>query len=231
MVDAVAKAAGAALGDVRRAAMLCGNLPAVAQVALSGGALDAFHLEVGRALAPMLAQSARSVAEALEELGDGGPVAFEAKLDGARIQIHKRETEHGPEVRLFTRSLDDVTARLAPVAVDVARWPARSLVADGEILWFAFHGDAEREAEARPLPFQETASRFASHAAPAERPSIYLFDLLRLDDVDLIDHPNTERGGAGVVSTGPSRTPARRSSSRGGSRPTRRRRRRSSRAW
>ena len=124
--------------------MLRGDLPAVAAAAMGGGsaALAAFRLEVGCALAPMLAQSASSVEEAFEDLG--APAAFEAKLDGARIQIHK----HGDEVRLFTRSLDDVTARLRHVAADVARWPVDSLVADGEILWFAFAGETRGGATA-----------------------------------------------------------------------------------
>ena len=196
MSDAIAAAAGVAASEVRRATMLRGDLAAVASAAMRGGsaALAAFRLEVGCALAPMLAQSASSVEEALEELG--APAAFEAKLDGARIQIHKREGE----VRLFTRSLDDVSARLAHVAADIARWPVASLVADGEILWFAFAG-GEDEA-ARPLPFQETASRFArtanEEAAPpsGERPSIFLFDALHVDGVDLLDRPNAERRAA-----------------------------------
>jgi DNA ligase-1 len=101
-------------------------------------------------------------------------------------------------VRLFTRSLDDVTTRLGHVAADVARWPVPSLVADGEILWFAFAGDDEGT---RPLPFQETASRFArsTTGAPpsrAERPSIFLFDALHVDGVDLLDLPNAERRAA-----------------------------------
>jgi DNA ligase-1 len=194
MSDAIAAAAGVAATEVRRATMLRGNLPEVAAAAMSGGsaALAEFRLEVGCALAPMLAQTASSVEEAIAELG--GPIAFEAKLDGARIQIHK----NGSDVRLFTRSLDDVTARLAHVAADVARWPAASLVADGEILWFAFSA----ETEARPLPFQETASRFARNAG-SDAPSIFLFDLLHLDGVDLLDHPNAGRRAAleGLVSS------------------------------
>ncbi|MBX3226533.1 MAG: ATP-dependent DNA ligase [Labilithrix sp.] len=188
MLDAVAKAAGVPVATVRRATMLRGDLPAVAAAAMEGGApaLASFRLEVGCALAPMLAQTAGSVAEALSDLG--APAAFEAKLDGARIQIHK----HGEEVRLFTRSLDDVTARLARVAAEVARWPAPSLVVDGEILWFAFAG---KDAPERPLPFQETASRFASGAGE-ERPSIFLFDALHVDGVDLLDLPNAERRAA-----------------------------------
>jgi DNA ligase-1 len=195
MSDAIATAAGVTASEIRRATMLRGDLPAVAAAAIRGGSasLAAFRLEVGRALAPMLAQTASSVEEALEELGV--PAAFEAKLDGARIQIHKL----GTEVRLFTRSLDDVTARLGHVAADVAHWPAASLVADGEMLWFAFAG--EDEGSARPLPFQETASRFARSASDApppstERPSIFLFDVLHVDGVDLLDRPNAERRAA-----------------------------------
>ena len=188
MVDAIAKASGVTAAEVRRATMLRGNLPVVADAAMRGGseALAAFRLEVGCALAPMLAQSARSVEEAIAELG--GEAAFEAKLDGARIQIHKR----GSEVRLFTRSLDDVTERLAHVAADVATWPVNSLVVDGEILWFAFHSATETE---RPLPFQETASRFA-RSGHDERPSIFLFDVLHADGVDLLDQPNAVRRAA-----------------------------------
>jgi DNA ligase-1 len=197
MSDAVAAAAGVAASEVRRATMLRGDLAAVAEAAMQGGstALAAFRLEVGCALAPMLAQTASSIPEALEELGC--PAAFEAKLDGARIQIHKR----GEEVRLFTRSLDDVTERLAHIAADIARWPVSSLVADGEILWFAFAGDGEADA-ARPLPFQETASRFARSASddlpqrPGERPAIFLFDALHVQGVDLIDRPNADRRAA-----------------------------------
>jgi DNA ligase-1 len=187
MSDAIAIAAGVKANEVRRATMLRGDLPVVAAAAMRGGsdALAAFRLEVGCALAPMLAQTASSVDEALAELG--APAAFEAKLDGARIQIHKR----GDEVHLFTRSLDDVTTRLAHVAADVARWQVSSLVADGEILWFAFNGEEQAE-QARPLPFQETASLFA-RSGHEERPSIYLFDVLHVDGVDLLDRPNAER--------------------------------------
>jgi DNA ligase 1 len=196
MSDAIATAAGVTASEVRRATMLRGDLPQVADAAMRGGsaALAAFRLEVGCALAPMLAQTASSVEEALADIG--APAAFEAKLDGARIQIHKR----GTEVRLFTRSLDDVTARLGHIAADVASWPVPSLVGDGEILWFAFAGDDKGE-RARPRPFQETASRFARSKSDAplpsaEQPSIFLFDLLHLDGVDLLDRPNAERRAA-----------------------------------
>jgi len=201
MLDAIAAASGVEIATVRRATMLRGDPSVVAAAAMEGGAeaLAAFRLEVGCALAPMLAQTARTAEEALGDLG--APAAFEAKLDGARIQIHKR----GDEVRLFTRSLDDVTVRLAHIAKDVARWPVASLVADGEILWFAFAGGSEDDA--RPLPFQDTASRFAranseadesagTSPARSERPAIFLFDLLHMNGVDYLDRPNVERRAA-----------------------------------
>src|SRR5947208_2326697 len=108
MADAIAAAAQIPAAAVRRAAMLGGELPAVAAAGLAGGtaALDAFTLRVGRPIGPMLAQTAAGVTQALEKLG--GTAIFEAKLDGARVQVHRA----GNHVTVYTRSLDDVTARL-----------------------------------------------------------------------------------------------------------------------
>src|SRR5207245_3143109 len=108
MADAVAVAAQIPAAAVRRAAMLGGALPTVAAAGLSGGtaAVDIFTLQVGRPVGPMLAQTATGVDEALEKIG--GAAIFEAKLDGARVQIHRA----GDQDTVYTRSLDDVTARL-----------------------------------------------------------------------------------------------------------------------
>ena len=148
MTDAVAKAAGIPPAAVQRAAMLGGDLPAVAAAALSGGAaaLDAFTLRVGRPVGPMLAQTATSVTDALER--HGGATIFEAKLDGARVQIHRS----GDEVTVYTRSLDDVTARLPEVVAATLALPVTELIADGEAI--ALRPDN------RPHRFQVTASRF-----------------------------------------------------------------------
>src|SRR5262245_5314814 len=104
MEDALAKAAGVPLAALRRAAMLSGDLPATGVAALGEGevALARVGLELFRPVQPMLADSAEDVPEALEELGRA---AFEHKLDGARVQVHKA----GGEVRIFTRLLNDVT--------------------------------------------------------------------------------------------------------------------------
>jgi DNA ligase-1 len=186
MADAVAKAAGIPTAAVQRAAMLGGDLPAVAAAALSGGAiaLEAFTLRVGRPVGPMLAQTATSVADALER--HGGTTIFEAKLDGARVQIHRS----GDSVTVYTRSLDDVTARLPEVVAATLALPVRSLIADGEAI--ALRPDG------RPHRFQVTASRFGRSvdvaAAQVAQPlSVFFFDILHCDGVDLLDAPTTDR--------------------------------------
>jgi DNA ligase-1 len=184
--DAIAKAAAVPAAEIRRAAMLGGDLPAVAAAALTGGtaALARFQLQVGRPVGPMLAQTATSVDDALMRLGDRG--AFEAKLDGARVQIHR----DGSDVGIFTRSLDDVTARLPEVVEAVLALPVRTLVADGEAIAL--------RADGRPQPFQVTAARFGrkvdvTAAREAQPIHAFVFDLLHLDGTDLIDRPACER--------------------------------------
>lgn len=190
MVEAVAKAADVPAADVRRAAMLGGALASVAEAVLTGGAaaLEQFRLQVGRPIGPMLAQTATDVDDALTRLG--GRAAFESKLDGARVQVHR----DGDAVSIFTRTLDDVTARLPEIVEAVRALPATTLVADGEAI--AFRPDG------RPHRFQVTASRFGRSAPkaasftegePAARDelplSIVFFDLLHLDGTDLLDAP------------------------------------------
>jgi DNA ligase 1 len=186
MADAVARAADVPAADVRRAAMLGGDLPAVAADALSRGAdaLAAYRLLVGRPVGPMLAQTATGVADALERLG--GEAVFEAKLDGARVQIHR----DGTDVSIYTRSLDDVTARLPEVVEATLVLPVTTLIADGEAI--ALRPDG------RPHKFQVTASRFGRsvdiEAARDVQPlSVFYFDLLHVDGSDLLDAPLVER--------------------------------------
>ncbi|WP_396926955.1 ATP-dependent DNA ligase [Mycolicibacterium sp.] len=186
MADAVAKAAGLPAATVRRAAMLGGDLPAAAASALTGGAeaLDEFTLRVGRPVGPMLAQTAAGVTDALERLS--GDAIFEAKLDGARVQIHRS----GDDVTVYTRSLDDVTARLPEVVDAALALPVTTLIADGEAI--ALRSDN------RPHRFQVTASRFGRSvdvaAARAAQPlSVFFFDILHLDGVDLLDEPTHAR--------------------------------------
>lgn len=182
MADAVAKAAGIPAAEVRRAAMLAGDLPAVAAAALTDGraALAAFQLQVGRPVGPMLAQTATDVADALERLG--GTAVLEAKLDGARVQIHRK----GSDVSVYTRSLDDVTHRLPEVVEATLALPATELIADAEAI--ALRPDG------RPHPFQVTAARFGRRTPNDLEPlSVFFFDLLHVDGRDLLDLPTDQR--------------------------------------
>ena len=152
LTDAVARAAGVPLADVRRALMLRGDLGAVADGrARAAGDLGAFRLEVGRPLQPMLASTAPDVAAALEKTG---PAAVEWKLDGARIQVH-RSGSRGRGVHADARRGD---ARGCP-RWSRRRWRCRSssIVLDGEAI--ALRPDG------RPHPFQVTGSRFGTRDA------------------------------------------------------------------
>jgi DNA ligase-1 len=188
VVDAVAAAAGLPPRDVRRAVMLRGAVAPVAVAALTAGdeGLRQFRLEVGRPVQPMLAQPATGIAEAIERLGSA---AVEWKLDGVRVQVHRA----GDDIRVFTRTLDDVTARVPEVTAAVRALPVHSVVLDGETIALTSDG--------RPRPFQVTSSRVAS--APdvgAVRDSVPLtcmfFDVLHVDGRDLLTEPAGRRAEA-----------------------------------
>jgi DNA ligase-1 len=188
MADAVAAAFGVRAESVRRAAMLSGDLARVASALRAEGqaGLSAFHLRLFQPLGPMLAQSAAGTSEALGALGTA---IFDYKLDGARIQAHKS----GDEVRLYTRSLQDVTARAPDVVQLVRELPAHSAILDGEVLSLRPDG--------RPQPFQITMRRFGSKLGSeqllSELPlTPFFFDLLHADGEDFIDRPARERRAA-----------------------------------
>ncbi len=188
MLDAVAQAAGLPAADVRRAHMLCGDLGRVATAGLLGGAaaIAGFRIEVFVPLQPMLAQTAQTVAEASERLGEA---VFETKLDGVRVQAHKR----GDEVRVYTRKLHDATAGVPEIVEAVRALPVESAILDGEVLGLGPDG--------KPVPFQETMSRFATRRnVRAARATLTLrpvwFDVLYLNGEELIDTPQRDRSAA-----------------------------------
>jgi DNA ligase 1 len=202
MTEAIGRAAGVPTEEVRRAFLLAGSLPEVARAVLSAGttrateetegtegaaldgaamaALRAFGLQVGRPLRPMLASSAATVSDALARLP--APAAVEWKVDGIRIQVHR----DGPGVRVFTRTLDDITSRVPEIADAALALDARAAVLDGEAVALTPDG--------RALPFQVTASRTGTQVDVArQRRDVpltpFFFDLLHLDGTDLIDEP------------------------------------------
>jgi DNA ligase-1 len=178
VLDAVATAADVPAAAVRRAFMLSGRLPETAAAALAGGveALQAARLQVGRAVRPMLASPGSSLDAALADLGTDVTVEF--KLDGARIQVHK----DGDVVRVWTRTLREVTDGVPELVDRVRALPCDTAVLDGETL--ALDDDG------RPRAFQDTMSRFGSDATDeGVLLSPFFFDLLHLDGRDLLDEP------------------------------------------
>lgn len=184
-LEGVAAAAGVPAAALRRAVMLDGSLPRVGAAVLAEGAeaLGAVTLRVGQPVQPMLAGTAPSVAEAVAALG---PCAVEEKLDGIRVQVHRE----GDDVRVYTRSLDEITGRLPEVAALALTLPGDRFILDGEVI-----GEG---ADGRPVPFQEIASRVGSRldvaAARQTLPvSAYFFDVLAAGDDVLLDLPVRER--------------------------------------
>ena len=185
LVEAVADAARLPADQVRRAVMLAGEAASVASAALIEGqaGLARFRLQPLSPVQPMLAQPAQDMDEAIALLGEA---ALEYKLDGARVQIHKDDSE----VRVFSRRLHDVTARLPEIADAVLGLPSRNLILDGEVV--ALHKAS------RPLPFQVTMRRFGRKSDVDQMRetlplSVFLFDCLYRDDDTLIDRPARER--------------------------------------
>ena len=154
--------------------------------------LEAIALTVLRPVQPMLASTAEDVAGAMEASTGNSPAltSVEWKLDGARIQVHRR----GDEVRIFTRNLNDVTTRLPEVVAVTRALSATTVVLDAEVL--SVHEDD------RPVAFQDTMSRFGrdrgdrgdeaetATGLPSRRAlQPFFFDVLHVDGRDLIDEP------------------------------------------
>ncbi|MEO6187045.1 MAG: ATP-dependent DNA ligase [Steroidobacteraceae bacterium] len=186
MTEAIAAAAKLPPALIRRALMYGPELGRLAAVALTAGAagLQQFQLQVFHPVVPMLAQTAQDTAEALRTLA--GPVQFDWKMDGGRIQVHKQ----GTEVRIYTRALNEIGAAIPEVLAAVRELPAATLILDGEALAYASDG--------RPHPFQITMRRFGRSLnvqAMLEKLPMraYFFDCLLLDGEVLTERPLSER--------------------------------------
>jgi DNA ligase-1 len=178
MADAVAAAAGIPGAVVRRALMLSGDLPRTAEIALTAGqaGLRGVGLEIFRPIVPMLASTAADVSEALAGFEHA---SVEWKLDGIRIQVHRR----GEEVRIYTRNLNEITHALPGIVAAVGDLPVAQAVLDGEAIWMDADG---------PAAFHDTVSQIDTDAPP-EGIVTFLFDLLHVDGEDLLDLPLHER--------------------------------------
>jgi DNA ligase-1 len=178
MVDAIARAAGVSGEIARRALMLSGDLMRTAEIAMTKGeeGLRAVGFEIFRPILPMLASTAENVAEAVASFERA---SVEWKLDGIRIQIHRR----GEEVRIYTRNLNEISHALPGILDAVRGLDVRQAVLDGEALWMGEDG---------PAAFQDTVSRIDSEAPPKGIVT-FLFDVLHVDGGDLLDTPLEER--------------------------------------
>ncbi len=178
MGDAIARAANVSAELTRRALMLSGDLTETAELALTSGeeGLRAVGLELFRPIFPMLASTATSTSEAVAGFDRS---SVEWKLDGIRIQVHRR----GDDIRIFTRNLNEITHTLPGIVDAVGRLPVAQAVFDGEALWMS---------ESGPAAFQDTVSQIDSEAAP-EGIVTFLFDVLHADGDDLLDSPLEDR--------------------------------------
>ena len=202
VVEAVALAARVPAASVRRALMLVGDLGETAAVALSRGrpGLEAVGFQTLRPIRPMLASTADDAASAVADMGR---CSVEWKLDGVRIQAHRR----GDEVRIWTRNLNEVTGRLGEVVEVVRALPVHTAALDGEVL-----GLAE---DLSPAAFQDTMGRVgtrrtseaAAAAAGPVRVAPVFFDVLHLDGRDLLDEPLEARLECLVRAAGDHRVP------------------------
>ncbi len=187
MADAVAKAAGIPATAVQRAAMLGGDLPAVAAAALSGSERRRWT----RSPCGSAGRSARCWPRP--------PRAWPMRSNGTAAQRFSRQSWTAPECRSTGRQTRSPSTPEASTTSPPGcprwwrrRWRCRctDLIADGEAI--ALRPDN------RPHRFQVTASRFGRSvdvaAAVAAQPlSVFFFDILHRDGVDLLDAPTTER--------------------------------------
>ena len=188
MEMAVAKAFEVPLEAVQTASMLTGDIGETASILKTKGkeGLANIGFRVFRPIKPMMAQVAQNVDEVLKEAR--GPVAFEHKLDGARIQIHKS----GNDVRVYSRRLTDVTESLPEIVELVAREiKVHEAILEGEVI-------AVGKDRGSPLLFQHLMRRFRRvhgiHEMTQEIPiELQLFDIIYLDGTSLVNLPYTER--------------------------------------
>ncbi|HUJ14176.1 MAG TPA: ATP-dependent DNA ligase [Thermoanaerobaculia bacterium] len=178
--SAIAKAFGRSVDAVRRANMFTGDIGATALLAKSD-ALDSAKMTLFHPFAFMLAQPEEDPAEIVAALGSGA--LADDKYDGIRAQIHS----DGVQVRIYSRTLDNVTHRFPEIEA-AARQLDSSIILDGEIVAF----------RDRILPFAVIQTRLGRRKvtenllrdAPV---AFFAFDLLYENGEPLFELPLHER--------------------------------------
>jgi DNA ligase-1 len=177
---AIAKAFGRKLDSVRRANMFTGDIGATALLARSD-ALESASMTLFHPFAFMLAQPEEDPAEIVAALG--ADAFADDKYDGIRAQIHT----DGQQVRIYSRTLDNVTHRFPEIEA-AARTLGHAVILDGEIVAFSD----------RILPFAVIQTRLGrrkvSEKLLADAPvAFFAFDILFLDGDVLFETPLHER--------------------------------------
>jgi len=187
--EAVAKAYEVAPAEVQRANMLLGDIGETLGLA-AGGKLGpeqsaGIKMRVFHPLGFMLASPAASAEQAL---GYFANALVEDKYDGIRAHVHGS----GDEVRIFSRTQDDITESFPELADGLAGF-SQDVILDGEIAAWDYS-----EAGGRALPFSALQQRLGRKKVSAEMmrkvPVAYLaFDVLSAGGELLIDRPLRER--------------------------------------
>ena len=140
--------------------MLSGDLTQTAEVALAEGeeGLREVGFELFRPILPMLASTADGVPDAMASFERA---SVEWKLDGIRIQIHRR----GDEVRVYTRNLNEITDTLPGIVRAVRALPVKQAVLDGEALWMTRRGRRTSS-----TPSTSTATTCSTRRSRSARP-------------------------------------------------------------
>jgi DNA ligase-1 len=186
--EAIAKAYGGTLGEVQRANMLLGDIGETLRFGVAGKLGEA-RMRLFHPLGFMLASPADSTEEALSYFENA---LVEDKYDGIRAQAHCA----GGEVRIFSRTRDDITESF-PELPDVLAGLPQDAILDGEIVAWSYLA-AESNEPGRALPFSALQQRLGRKKVSQEMmrqvPVAYLvFDVLYAGNELLIDRPLRER--------------------------------------
>jgi DNA ligase-1 len=186
--EAIAKAFGASVKDAQRANMLLGDIGETLRFAAEGKLNDA-RMRLFHPLGFMLASPAQSAEEALSYFENA---LVEDKYDGIRAQAHCS----AGEVRLFSRTRDEITESFPELPDALAGFPQDAIL-DGEIVAWSYLA-AESGETGRALPFSALQQRLGRKKVSDQMmrrvPVAYLvFDILYAGGELLIDRPLGER--------------------------------------
>jgi DNA ligase-1 len=182
--EAIAKAYDEQYSAVRRANMLLGDISETVRLAATHQLGEA-KMRLFHPIGMMLASPVETAAEAFEYFTNA---AVEDKFDGIRAQVHA----DGDQVRIFSRTLDDVTSSFPELAAALLaiREP---VILDGEVLAYSGNGQ-----DGRALPFSQLQQRLGRKAVSIEHmrevPVAYMmFDVIYAGGDLTIDLPWRER--------------------------------------